>query len=442
MRVLFLEVDTEADWAVASLGPSTITAYIRQAGHDATMFRATVDHDAADVIEHIRAENPGILGISLTTKQWQRARRLVAEIRARIDIPVVAGGLHPTFAPEEVLANPGFDYVCLGEGEESMRDLLDALDGGAATDSIANIWVKGGRRPAMRPPFSPLDDMPFMARDVLDEKPGVIHISTQRGCPFPCTYCAARMWNELYEEGSKAFGRRRSVDNVIAELKEIRSRGPLVWVAFLDDTFTLHHPWVRDFCDRYEDEIGVDFSVLARVETVNERLMHRLAKAGCKMVTYGIESGSYRVRRDILSRPVKNQRFKDVMRWTADAGMMSVNNYMLGLPGETREDLEQTLQLAAELDAYDFAYYVFYPFPGTHLFRVCQSRGLLPDDYLDLPANHRTSILELEHLSHDDIAEYYEKFTQLRLHTWLKRQPEGGGDSSIAEHIAKVAETF
>src|SRR5690606_4704642 len=106
--------------------------------------------------------------------------------------------------------------------------------------------------------------------------------------------------------------------------------------------------WVREFCRVYGAELGTPFSLHARVETVNEKLLHQLAEAGCQQITYGVESGSERVRREIMKRQVTNQRFRDVFRWTREAGIAVTANYMLGLPGETRADLDQTLELARE----------------------------------------------------------------------------------------------
>lgn len=443
MKVLFIEVDTDTSWAIASVGPAYLAAHLRRNGHEVAFFRAGLDMTAADVAARVRAEAPDLVGLSLTTRQWQRARALVRELRAELPaVPVIAGGLHPTFAPEEVLRSPGFDYVCLGEGEAALLDLVCALRDGTADDRIPNIWKRGAPRPPMRPPFEPIDDLPFMARELLDEPPGVVHMCTQRGCPFPCTYCAARMYNELYQDKGEDYGRRRSHDNVLAELFELKRQGKLAYVIFLDDTFTIHHGWVREFCKVYGAQVGAPFSLHARVETVNERMLHELAAAGCKHITYGVESGSYRVRRDIMRRPVKNERFVQVFEWTKQAGIIVTANYMLGLPGETREDLDQTLALAEQLDAFDFGYFVFYPYPGTQLFRVCQERGLLPEDYLDRPANHRASILKLEHLTREDIDEVYEGFTALRERVYLARQGahlDAAGKATLSAEIRRTA---
>jgi radical SAM superfamily enzyme YgiQ (UPF0313 family) len=392
VKILFIEVDTAREWACASIGPAFIGAFLRANGHEVSLYRAGVDKTPEEIASDIRAASPQLLGLSLTTRQWLRARELVKAIRAEIDVPVVAGGLHPTFSPEQVLESPGFDYGCLGEGEEPMLDLVTALESGDPTSGIDNIWTAGGTRPALRPPFQPLDDMPFMARDMLDEYAGCVHMTTQRGCPFPCTYCAARMYNELYEETAN-YGRRRSVDSVIDELLEIQRKGTLAYVIFLDDTFTIYRRWVKEFCRVYGEQFAIPFSIHARVETVNEKLIGELAVAGCKHITYGVESGSLRVRRDIMQRAATNEQIKEVFRWTREAGIMVTANYMLGIPGETRDDLQQTFDLAVELQehALDFGYFVFYPYPGTTLFRLCLEKGYLPGDYLEREANHRDS---------------------------------------------------
>ncbi len=122
MRILFIEVDTAREWACASIGPAFMAAFLRARGHEVGLYRASVEATPEEVVAHVRDTSPEFLGFSLTTRQWLRARELVRAIRAEIDVPVVAGGLHPTFSPTQVLESPGFDYVCLGEGEESLPD--------------------------------------------------------------------------------------------------------------------------------------------------------------------------------------------------------------------------------------------------------------------------------------------------------------------------------
>jgi radical SAM superfamily enzyme YgiQ (UPF0313 family) len=252
-----------------------------------------------------------------------------------------------------------------------------------------------------------------MAREFLDERYGVIHLTTQRGCPFKCTYCAARMYNQLYQDTGD-YGRRRSPGNVLEELFTIRSRGELNYVIFLDDTFTINHPWVDQFCRVYGPSLGVPFSLHARVETVNQRMLDRLAAAGCRHITYGVESGSERIRREIMRRPVGNHRFVDVFRWTREAGILVTANYMLGLPTETPSEMAETQALHHLLEPDDFGFFVFYPYPGTQLHHYCREQGYLPADFLDRPANHRASVLELPTLTPDDIQACYLEWTRVR----------------------------
>jgi len=261
-----------------------------------------------------------------------------------------------------------------------------------------------------------------MARDMLDERWGVHHISTQRGCPFPCTYCAARMFDQLYSDGKTAdYGRRRSHGSVLAELAEIQSRGPLNYVIFLDDTFTIHHSWVREFCKVYKRDFAIPFSLHARVETVNKEILDELAEAGCRHITYGVESGSERVRREIMKRWATNQRFRDVFSWTKEAGIMPTANYIIGTPGETVAEMRETIALHHELQPVDFGYFVFYPYPGTDLFQTCRENGWLPDDYLTRAANHRQSILNLPNVTQEQITTIYDAWTAIRTETAVSR---------------------
>jgi len=424
MKVTFLELDTESSWAVASLGPAFLAAYLRQNGHEAGFIRVPHDQAIADIVAAIRQQTPGLIGVSLTTRQWLRAREVVGGLRKLSNIPVVAGGLHPTFSPEDILAHEGFDYVCLGEGEAALLDLVNALEAGisAADAHIDNIWVRGGTRPKLRDPIEPLDSIPFMARDMLDERWGVHHISTQRGCPFPCTYCAARMFDQLYSDGKTAdYGRRRSHGSVLAELAEIQSRGPLNYVIFLDDTFTIYHSWVREFCKVYKRDFAIPFSLHARVETVNKEILDELAEAGCRHITYGVESGSERVRREIMKRWASNQRFRDVFSWTKEVGIMPTANYIIGTPGETVAEMQETIMLHHELQPVDFGYFVYYPYPGTDLFQTCRENGWLPEDYLTRAANHRQSILNLPNVTKEDINKIYNAWTAIRAETAVSR---------------------
>ena len=419
MRVLFIEVEMERDWAVASIGPAFLASYIKQFGYQAELVAFSIDWEIQKIKEIIAEKNPDVLAFSLTSRQWLRARDIAELAREYRDITTIAGGLHPTFAAETVLASDGFDYVCLGEGEGAFLEFLEHIKEGKEIRGIDNIQGKGEAKPKLRAPYPDLNQLPYMDRSFLNEHNGIVHMVTQRGCPFPCSYCAARMYNEMY--GSKEYGRRRSIDDVLSEFAEIQANGNLNYVIFLDDTFTLNRPWVEEFCHRYEREFRVPFSLHARAETVNFELLKILADAGCAHITFGVESGSDRVRREIMKRRVTNKRLIDVFQWSKQLGIITTANYIIGTPTETPEEIEETIALHELLDPHDFGYFIFYPYPGTPLYHYCEENDLLPEDFFEKPANHRRSILKLKSLRPEDIEHYYQKFTQIREQTYLKR---------------------
>ncbi|MGD8706867.1 MAG: radical SAM protein, partial [Syntrophobacterales bacterium] len=176
----------------------------------------------------------------------------------------------------------------------------------------------------------------------------------------------------------------------------------------------------------------------ARVETVDRDMLAQLAKAGCRHIIYGVESGSSRLRSEVLHRPVANQRIIDVFNWTKKAGIMVTANYMLGLPGETAEDIEQTLALNEELQPDDFGYFVFYPYPGTRLFSLCREKHFLPANWLELPANNRQSILNLPELTKEEIIHYYNTFTEVRKQAYMSRY----GSALSEENKAIASRSF
>ena len=422
VKILFLEIHHERRWAVSSIGPAFITSYLRANGHEVELLHVDYDMDDETLLQKIRGADPQLLGLSLTSRQWQRARIVVKMVREHIDLPVITGGLHPTFAPEDVLANDGFDYVCLGEGEEALLEFMNIMERGEPIEvgTVRNIQCRGGPRPTLRPPFEPIDALPFMARDMLGEQHGVTHMVTQRGCPFPCTYCAARKFHDLYG-GIGTYGRRRSHENVLAEIEELCETQRVTYITFLDDTFTLAPSWVKTFCALYAERFGIGFSLHARAETIRPEMLDQLAAAGCKHITYGVESGSDRIRRDVMQRVITNEKLIEVFEQTRERGIIVTANYILGIPGETPSEIDETIALHELLLPDDFGYFVFYPYPGTALFHTCKEKGYLPKNYLEMPANHRESILTLPGLTQADIGHYYDKFTALREANYLRR---------------------
>ena len=443
MNILFIELEMDRNWAVASIGPAYLSAFVAQNGHTSELMSLPVDLSTEAAVQKIIEHQPDIIALSLTTRQWLRAKHLCRTLREVSSIPTIIGGLHPTFAPEESIEQEGIDYLCLGEGEAAFLEFIEVLESKGFVDDqeVDNIWVKGGRRPKIKPPIEPLDSIPYMDRSLLAEQHGVVHMVTQRGCPFPCTYCAARMYNDMY--GNQAYGRRRTIEHVLSELEELKSKGAS-YVIYLDDTFTINHKWIRQFLPLYSSRIGLPFSIHARAETISKDLLKRLSDAGCSQITYGVESGSERLRYEVMKRKVSNKRLIEAFQWTHDLGIISTANYIIGTPTETINDLEQTIALHEELNPTDFGYFVFYPYPGTPLYGYCLENNHLPENFADIPVNHRRSILINNTLTIEDIDEYYEKFSRVREKGFLDQYGkwiDDNGKKELSKQIEHIAQT-
>ena len=418
MLLLFLDIETDSHWAAASLGAAAVGAFVRERGHAAALLRVPVDQAPEEAARAALALGPDCIGLSLACRQWPRARAVAAALRAMSDAPVLAGGLLPTFAPDEVLAAPGIDYACIGQGEEPAALLLDALARGERPrGGIPGLATREEPRPARPPDLDPAG-LPVWARDLCAEAHGVVHVGTRRGCPFACAYCAAGALSALH---GPAWGRRRPPRHVLAELRGLARSGDLNYVLFVDDTFTLDRGWLAEFLPAYASEFGLGFSVHSRPDTLDAALAESLARAGCRHVVLGLESGSDRVRREIMGRPMAEAAIRRATAAVREAGLTLTLNAMYGLPGETPAEAARTLALAEDLAPHDVGHFAFHPYPGTVLFETCRRRGLLPPDWLDRPADHATPLLDLPEFPAEEVARTHAAWEALRVRLAARR---------------------
>ncbi len=340
MKLLFLSFD----YLTQPLGIATLSAALHQAGHHAEV-ASLGDKTRQESL--LRDFKPHILCLSLVTGQHplflERARQIKAGYPHLL---VLAGGPHPTFYPE-CIGEPCIDALCRGEGDVALPALVDAVDRtGAMPESLANWWIKGHdgsiSRSHVAALVNNLDRLPFPDRDIFDRaRPGpapvTVFVMASRGCPFNCSYCFNHAYRKLYQ-GQGVMCRRRTVGNVIAEIKTLRKRYPLQMVVFQDDTFNLDKTWLREFAKEYGREIDLPFHCHLRADLLDAETAYLLRRAGCLSVKLGLEAGREEVRNGILKRGMTLRQFENACTLLTQSGIRLATENILATPGTTLED--------------------------------------------------------------------------------------------------------
>jgi anaerobic magnesium-protoporphyrin IX monomethyl ester cyclase len=357
------------------MGLLYVAASLEQAGH-----RVVVRDLAAEGVELTDADIRGadVVGISSDTTRIERAMQLARRV-ATLGRPVVMGGPHPQFMPDEILASGWVAAIVRGEGESVFPALLAALESRGDKNQIRGIICKDDGKIVSTPDADPVDveALPLPARHLVDlhryrasmaERP-LTPVVTSRGCPSACHFCSS----------SSFFGRGwryRSAESVLYELDEIYNRYGFRAVAFMDDNFTLAPNRVEQIADGIMER-GYDLKWwnLSRVDTIvrHPGMVARMAAAGSTTVYLGIESGSD----ETLNSLGKNTNASDVIRAVEilkQNGIESYGSYIIGNLNENVADVEKTIDLAIRLDTNIAQFSILTPYPGTKLYEQVKER--------------------------------------------------------------------
>jgi radical SAM superfamily enzyme YgiQ (UPF0313 family) len=331
--------------------------------------------------ETIRRVDPDVTGISIWTTYAASALR-TAEICKDLfpDRPVIMGGPHATAKADEVLRiAPAVDYVIRGEGEWSALALVEQMAGGHVDRaSIPGLLCRDGGAIHHTPSGErsrDLDEFPFPDRELLmnherytPEDMGLI--MTSRGCPYSCSYCATETRRTSY----------RSTEHILREIRAVKSRYGTIQFSFKDDSFTVNKRRVEELCDRIITErLRIRWECTTRANLVTEDLLRRMKKAGCNGIKIGIESGSERVLGQ-MNKGLTLGQMREAAEMFRRTGIYWTGFFMMGVPGETVDEIYQTLEFMHELRP-DHAHIGTYePFPGTAMFQEGVQRGLIKTD--------------------------------------------------------------
>jgi radical SAM superfamily enzyme YgiQ (UPF0313 family) len=373
------------------IGIMSLSSVLKQAGHECVMFdQANPDTPNEVIIEAIKRQQPALVGLSfLSTTTYPYAKILARQIRAAdSSVKLAFGGVFASLnAPLVKLQCPEVDFVCRGDGEQLVLDLVARLNDPETVASLT--WMKDGRvvQNESRPMERHLDQWPFPDRESLPldfvesmplDVPAVLSMErfttmqTSRGCPWPCMFCDIPVFNE-------GKWRARSAQHVVSELKYLEDHG-YGSVYFVDDHFLLQPKRIEAICNGIMDAgLTIQWGIEGRVDSVAQHLFPTMAKAHCRTVMFGIESGSQK----ILDRLKKEQTLAEVttaVRNAKHAGIEIVHGFFtVGNPDETVEDMKATFEFASRLALDTFAFNRLCVYRGTPLWQEYVKRGLVND---------------------------------------------------------------
>lgn len=328
----------------------------------------------------ISSFKPDLVALTSVTLTFGPIREMADIIKKEFNIPTVIGGVHATTLQDSMFELGCFDYICIGEGENALYELVKAIKG-ERDHNIPNIWYKKDDklvRNAPAPLIRDLDCLPFPDKDLYYKEKvfsSRYTIMTSRGCPYRCSYCVNELYHRLYTR--QPVIRRRSVDNVIEELLQARDRYNIKKVRFYDDVFTVNRPWLEEFYEKYRKNINIPFHCNISPQNIDADLLKLLTESGCKAVSMGVQSGSSRVREFIMERKMKNEEIIHAADMVRNAGIKLLTELIFAVPGETEEEMWQTVELNKRLRPHNTASFNFYPFPGVKLTDTCLKMGML-----------------------------------------------------------------
>ncbi len=375
-----------------SLGILTLAALTRKKGYESFVIdAAALNLTRSAFLRQVQNIRPDVLGFSITTLSVLHADALAREIRQLMPTTrIIIGGPHPSAVPVETCERfPVFDVAVVGEGEETILELLAALSGAKPLSSVAGIVYRdttGVQMNPRRPFLKALDTLPHPAWDMLEGFPQrfsppvfktrrlpAASLVTSRGCPNKCIFCDRSVFGASCHVFSAGY--------VVEMMVELYEKFGVREFCFEDDTFVTFGSRLAEICHRLiELKLDISWSCLGRVNHVSAENLALMRKAGCWQISYGIESGSQEIL-SLINKNVKIDQIRKALSLSREAGLLNKGFFIVGHPGETAESLRQTINFALELPLDDISVMMLTPFPGSEIYARAAEFGTFDPDW-------------------------------------------------------------
>jgi radical SAM superfamily enzyme YgiQ (UPF0313 family) len=418
MKILFIYPNAGSQLGF-NYGIAHLSAVLKEAGHTTALWQLCEEIEPLpseeQFADRLRQEAADVIGFSVVTNQWPYAKKLAAWARKATRVPLICGGIHTMTAGEEILQSGLFDYIMRGESEEAFAEFVEKVSKSQDPSGVKNLGLIQNEKIQLNPlrPLPDIKKLPFKDYDlfdfqnIIDAKNGWVGLMASRGCPFSCTYCFNHQLVSYYRQDLNCsfkglnYIRHFEVEQMIMEIEYLLRHYQNINMFILDDDlFTFYREYVKQFCAAYQKVSALPFVVNAHVGFFDKKRSRYLADANCRIVKFGVESGSERVRRRILQRRMKNEKILSAIETAHQAGLHSSVFLMIGLPHETHDDVMATIHLMARAQPGRYRWSFFFPFPGTKAYelsakgnyinfeKMVQMKNFTDDSCLNFSAGH------------------------------------------------------
>ncbi len=333
---------------------------------------------------------PDLVGMYIASPYMPAAKTVAREVkRLAPDLPILAGGHHPTLSPDDTIAEQAFDMLIIGEGEKPMVALLNAMADGRSLDEVPGLWWRDGEDVHKIPKATLLESeaMPGVDWSLHDEETlranfyfwGVLPVMASRGCPARCSFCAITNVQRLY--AGERFLRFRDpievVDEVETHYERYKDWGMRI-VYFYDLNFLVNPRWLREFTDEYKRR-GLNhklkFSAYTRADHVNPDTLESLRDSGCVNLRVGIEAANPYMRNVLYEKDVPQEQLLEALRQIKAIGISCTGYFMAGGPGERPEWLMESLELVKREGVEYPVFFLYKPLAGTDILDRAEELG-------------------------------------------------------------------
>ena len=361
------------------LGLAYMAAVLEENNFEVNIIDAcALELDWKDIADELKSNSPGLIAITALTPTIGKALETANFAKKTCpDAMIVMGGYHPTFNYKEILEHECVDVVIIGEGENTLLDLVRTIERGGDLNDVKGLAFDDVLTPT-RPLIEDLDELPLPARHLLpmdsykllNMETRMSTMITSRGCPMQCSFCSSAALH-----GHKL--RLRSVDKILDEMEYLVNELNVETIAFMDDTFTLNKNRVLKICEGIKARnINVLWGCTARVDTLNSEVLRSMGDAGCITIFMGVESADQQMLDDV-NKQTTIEKIKNAFEISRREKIRTIASVVLGMPGDTHESIKKTINFVKELNPSYAIFSLATPYPGTKFYQQTFGKDII-----------------------------------------------------------------